>query len=180
MIKLEELRVGNWVATGNFAERVMCIERTVIGDYCLDFCVMIYNQTSRMLSRILHSDISAIVLDGIWLRQMGFTHEERNNGLTLFVDNSDFCFKWNSDKKKVELFSGSTYLSKDCAFVHELQNLYFVLFGTELLISSKYEVEKNGCQSLSIHDSIKTSAINQRKLDEQIAIDVSSFIFPIG
>jgi hypothetical protein len=122
MIEVRELRIGNWVDEDGKHINVYAIDEDGVNG-----CV---NPNDGL--EIEYIDAQPIPLTAEWLERLGF--EKKAGGISY-------------DKVKLSLYIGDTILSEESGrtyfnswailehtpkFVHQLQNLYFVLTGEEL------------------------------------------------
>lgn len=116
-MKAEELRIGNWVHSDEMGEPMQVNAHQILF------------QTS--LKSMLSGFIDPIPLTEEWLVDFGFNYE---NG-AYYLNNIDdsFYVKYCSDEGYGFSFCATTYgFLKEVPYVHQLQNLYHSLTGTEL------------------------------------------------
>jgi len=127
-MKIEELRIGNWINTEHGFRKVATIEQNKIGTI-LKPCTMV-------LQHFDMSSIKPITLTADLLLKCGFDREERDlfiqfaNNFNLTwneIDDVGCCLEW----KEYNLFQWGK-----CEYLHQLQNLYFALTGEELTIET--------------------------------------------
>lgn len=114
MIKANELRLGNWVSNGE-------------KNYTVDACSLYDTATLE------YYPIEGILLTPEILEKCGFKGNANKaikikNGFDLVVD----VFDWFA---VINPKNYSSCYTVDCKYLHQLQNLYFALTGTELEIN---------------------------------------------
>lgn len=122
MISAKELRIGNWVnakfMTDDFNFQVMEI-RTSSEGYCM-------SQTPNISYH--ENTLHGIPLTNELLKRIGFEWDE----ITFSIHS--FMLAPTGSGKRYDVFPNGLY--NGCAttvdFVHELQNVYFCLLGSEL------------------------------------------------
>jgi len=96
-----------------------------------------------------YDEISPIPLTEEWLLRFGFSEETQyySDNLSLFwldihksLENSEFYIFFNTETKYIGLHSmeNENNISKylyDIKYIHQLQNLYFALTGTHLILN---------------------------------------------
>jgi hypothetical protein len=111
-MKPNQLRVGNWV---------IGIEEN---DY-----YQVTSATITMLERGEGSHIRPVPINQTWLRQLKF--ENCING--WWSKDEMLNFKLNDDSNEIYLRGSDTNLANyPIDYVHELQNLYYAIFGKEI------------------------------------------------
>lgn len=111
-MKANELRVGNWV----------------IGIEDNDY-YQITSSTITMLERGECSHIRPVPINPTWLRQLRF--ENCING--WWSKDEMINVKLNDDGNEIYLRGSDTNLANyPIDYVHELQNLYYAIFGKEI------------------------------------------------
>lgn len=126
-MEITELRVGNIVRHDKQIKIVDAIRHDAV-----DFFVGIDGKLRRHYQSIKIEGIGAVLLSEDRLKEFGFKKDVGNNkipimrhgGLYVYLD--DFTFTWMGN------------IIPANGFVHELQNVFFVLHGKELL-SAKTE-----------------------------------------
>ena len=112
IMKPNQLRVGNWV---------IGIEEN---DY-----YQVTSATITMLERGEGSHIRPVPINQTWLRQLRF--ENCING--WWSKDEMLNFKLNDDSNEIYLRGSDTNLANyPIDYVHELQNLYYAIFGKEI------------------------------------------------
>ena len=114
MIPVNELRIGNYIIQGGLVTIVEQLE-TSINDW---------DRTNH--KRII--DCQPIPLTEEWLLKFGFDNKHNKDKFTIITKG-----KLNYEKGRT-YFNSWTILEKQPDYVHELQNLYFALTGTELTL----------------------------------------------
>ncbi len=115
-MKANEIRVGNLVMDGHDIEVV----------------------NSRMIEMLekREADFDPIPLDESWLIKFGLKHDGGYYWIDIKYDG--VYIAWDKDKKCCFLYEssgdGATY-GKPIIYIHQLQNLYYALTGTELTIT---------------------------------------------
>lgn len=125
-MKVEELRVGNWVLFDGHKARIASVH--------INGSVSLYGKTTKdiIISSISISKIEPIEIQEFILEKFGFSF---NKGETEYTINEgcEFVIGNLFDNKKLWFvynvkIDGSVYFE----FIHELQNLFFGLIGREL------------------------------------------------
>ena len=129
-MKVEELRIGNWVmpSVDDIPYRVSTIARNYV-----------YVELMTEITQGI-KEIKPIPLTEEWLYNFGF---ELDNGFTTYIIK---IFKgylivaldgsWGVYKDEYSNRTGSSYNNKiKIEYVHQLQNLYFTLTGEDLIIN---------------------------------------------
>lgn len=135
-MEAKHLRIGNYIQDVNHPERECIVFRLTSGcDYSIAYS---YNKAFE--DSYAHQRMDAlqpIPLTEDWLLRFGFDKETRvgenkyykdryliENGISQFFDNG-YSFRITTDNQN------STHAAS-VKYVHQLQNLYFALTGTEL------------------------------------------------
>jgi len=117
MIKPEDLRIGNWV--NHYGETI-----TVDGIDDID----VFNKKCGEIP--LHS-ITPIPLTEKILLDCGFEEEYKSPFHSVYFKDGVSCYFWYDKKRQYLNISG---LHIDCDNVHTLQNIYYLIKKTELII----------------------------------------------
>lgn len=116
-INVRELRIGNWVLDANVP--------TVI-----DFSYMSY-----LIDYPTTHKVSAIPLTEEWIKRFGFEYKYVDDTCGQYVISFSewgmFAFDVNSEGYSYTGYAAT--FSTQLKFVHQLQNLFFALTGTELI-----------------------------------------------
>ncbi|KEQ31206.1 hypothetical protein N180_02860 [Pedobacter antarcticus 4BY] len=133
-MKANELRIGNYIATGGFVHKIMAISILQIETAVLEpGSNSIYYRPVFTKCEYLSNGDYYLRLNKSWLLRFGWDQESQSisvNGFESLIVSED-------DGKSVRLIdSAGNYLSKSFTYVHELQNLYFALSGEELALKS--------------------------------------------
>jgi hypothetical protein len=127
MISAQELRIGNWVYFSYIHTKKVktrpcrVLEIDNIGSLVKDGGVDLHLQ--------FHSDsIQPLPLSAEILLKVGF----RQAGTHFILSIGDVKAKFRFFDQKVYAELGDIYLGDHISYVHQLQNLYFSLTGTEL------------------------------------------------
>jgi hypothetical protein len=121
MIKATELRIGNFIMENGQAIKVKSLS---------DWSSEEINDTG------IHYDLfSPISLDTTWLMKLGYCTEISNQGTNVesvpfYSNDSYLALDWNT----LEPIWQGIELDIKLQYVHQLQNLYFILTGEELEI----------------------------------------------
>jgi hypothetical protein len=118
-MEAKELRIGNWVLNDRVKNTVISINENAVGLLTL--------QGNHISGRI--ELIQPIPLTEEWLLKFGFDGYDKAINDNLITIKGETALIWG------EL--GSTYshaFHAPCKYVHQLQNLYYALTGTELEI----------------------------------------------
>lgn len=107
-MKANELRIGNWINTGEFHSKELQGEHQYVGDW--------YKYTHMF---------TPIPLTEQWLVDLGFKLEKGSN-YDMYILNT-FWIIHNEKGYEPPIFFGMYLL-----YVHQLQNLYFALTGEEI------------------------------------------------
>ena len=118
-MKSEELRIGNYVYSGIFSNKV------------IEVYPMFFVQLSKIEDK--EHNIKPIPLTEEWLLKFGF---KRTNKYDFELIKNDFHFYTSSD-----FFNGNGFICFNefdikIKYIHELQNLYFALTNKELIINN--------------------------------------------
>ena len=125
MIPINELRINNLVYYNNKHNEIGIITEIKTSlipkiDYVgINNRIDIYYQTKH---------INPIPLTEDWLLKFGFDNKHNKDKFTIITKG-----KLNYEKGRT-YFNSWTILEKQPDYVHELQNLYFALTGTELTL----------------------------------------------
>ena len=115
-MKASELRIGNlisWISSGNI-EKVMKIDL-------------------KYVNEVSEKDLSPIPLTEEWLLKIGFENDLEISHNVYFKKH--FYLEYPKDEVGYNFgWFGVLETAIKCKYVHELQNLYFILTGTELEI----------------------------------------------
>lgn len=125
-----ELMIGNYVMAINNYEDIFYVN-CIYGYRDLNITSGIYKNYDTTIR-----DIKPILLTEEWLLKFGFDlinneyHQSRNHELKLY---------WTVNKNKmIPEFNEKRFVTGyDFKYVHQLQNLYFILTGEELTIKNK-------------------------------------------
>lgn len=115
----KELRIGNWV---NYkSEPIKC---TMIGEYGIQS-----NSNDVLINaKFITPDIAPIPITQVILEKCGFEKTPDGcylfSGVELYPYAIDYCFKYGEYVK----------IKKNLQYLHQLQNLFYALTGTELKI----------------------------------------------
>jgi hypothetical protein len=132
MINVEELRIGNYVMYNDIVVKVYGIipPKPNADDYWNDVWVLeLFEGASTIIARL--EDISAIELRGEWFKKSNYfdnlhSIEYSNNRGTVIIE-----------EDLMEIYGNGQYspFMAHCGFVHQWQNLHYVLFSEELKIT---------------------------------------------
>lgn len=129
-MKTSELMIGNYVMAINNYEDIFYVN-CIYGYRDLNITSGIYKNYDTTIR-----NIKPIPLTEEWLLKFGFDlinneyHQSRNHELKLY---------WTVNKNKmIPEFNEKRFVTGyDFKYVHQLQNLYFILTGEELTIKNK-------------------------------------------
>ena len=120
-MKANELRIGNWISDE--------------GDFCQITMIQDGHVNFKFDGLLIHSfpeDIAPISLTEEWLEKFGFYETSRYGKYLEFNINQEQALRLpickHSEKDFWYVLRGSVKIQ----YVHQLQNLYFVLTGQEL------------------------------------------------
>jgi len=124
MVAAKELRIGNyvyWQPIRIIPANFICKEIVQMGDI----------DHSAFPDDIAENQYCAIPLTEQWLEKFGFLEEFRGEYTIKYTDkkHNEIGFDWNKSFKWQFRFYDKHI---KCEYVHQLQNLYFALIGTEL------------------------------------------------
>lgn len=137
----KELRIGNLVTTEWDKDEffvVTCIDDT-------DCSVILEDDGSQ--DEILLVVVKPIPLSEYWLVKAGFEKEEEYEFGVLI------CYRYILETRKTNCVFTSNYSTEECIYVnynqggvdieyvHQLQNLYFALTGTELTFNHQNQIK---------------------------------------
>lgn len=134
MINANELRLGNWLKNNNAISEIFNPYHQVIGKDISDLCENPLHEAWQQ--------IEPIPLTPEILEKAGFTKED--DGISVYyrlVINRTECISieddWSFGLNAADELSTQGYASNPelLKYVHQLQNLYFALTGTELEIN---------------------------------------------
>lgn len=152
-MKATELRIGNWVKSGNTVIKVESIDE--IG---INLSIEEYDDTGAYIDyefllkdRWLNPAVKPIPITSEWLERFGFdkksfTHIDKTMSPLIYTDGGKYFLQWYSDNFDLnEIDTGELMIidrTNECLvtmvmFIHQLQNLYFDLTGKELKLSGK-------------------------------------------
>lgn len=125
MIEAKNLRVGNLVLNDGCS----CEVFHIYGGSFIN-CTLKTKQGSEINAR--YELLNPIPLSEDWLLKAGFEKDEdgvyKMKNVLYWIDR---CY--NSNTGVLQIASGyAAVINAPCQYVHELQNLYFCLFGEEL------------------------------------------------
>lgn len=141
MINEKDLRVGNYVTSedendiyvvNDDVDTQKDIERVseIGSNYCNIFCDGNYNSASYFMD-IKNENLYPIALNEKWLLKFGFENIDDNE----FYRHPDLpIIQFMIEGVNIDPFMNDGSQLKSIQFVHQLQNLYFVLSGEELTI----------------------------------------------
>jgi hypothetical protein len=116
MLKPNELRIGNWVETTTGIRQVFEVSEEVLNGF---------KSTLR--------NAQPIALTQEILRICGF--KEKGGIMIVNCNNSDFCIS-DYDQSHKKVWKNERYLGiLPLQYLHQLQNLYYVLTGEELPVN---------------------------------------------
>jgi hypothetical protein len=130
-MKAEELRIGNYLYCKYLDEIITVLEIKSYG---------IIGKSNKTLSKkwLDFIDLSPIPIDQNWLNNFGF----KENKNKLFLSPYEYslhdecftrmCYDFVEDKSFIINSNAYDGFFIDCLYVHQLQNIYFVLTGQEL------------------------------------------------
>lgn len=109
---------------------------TEYGELPIKHVVFDQYQVTGLDGRILWAKkVEPIELTEEWLIKLGFELNYKSNFSITYghIENNKFSYKFNIPENKswLEYHGGAI----NCKYVHQLQNLYFCLTGTELTIN---------------------------------------------
>lgn len=123
MIKVTDIRIGNWV-NGNY------------NGFSKD--VQIYAISHTYIQHSTENDLpianfKPIELTEEWLKKFGFEYDydQESKSWSLMTSCEKFDYLFEISNKYQEYFQPD-FLRIDIKYVHQLQNLYYALTGTEL------------------------------------------------
>lgn len=122
-MKASELRIGNLIKKGEI-ERVTIIRE----NSSIETEVFPYEEDEICLLRFIE-DVEGIPLTDEWLLHFGFTKGETVKSWTILKKG-----EWFTIYDDLEFGGQCIYGRTSIKYVHQLQNLYFALTGTELEI----------------------------------------------
>lgn len=131
MIDAKELRIGNYVHRNDYPNDLFKM-RSISDDRIHLINVLEIDVVNNTIysSDCTLSELEPIPLTDKWLLKFGF--EET---LTKVYSIDDFpSYKFTGHSFEVFAFEENNYLP-DLQYIHQLQNLYFALTGTELTLS---------------------------------------------
>jgi len=125
-MKANELRIGNYVMNKYFMFKVAEISHNVIKGFSTLGGPDVYPDTIYSLGI---NNLSGVELDKEWFIKLGFKFD----GVMFDIDDK---FRIGDYKSGYHLVNGFNLLDKviEVKYVHQLQNLYYALTGTELTI----------------------------------------------
>jgi hypothetical protein len=127
MIDPKELRIGNWVSIYEETETNLRIDRNILGNLMLGWFT---------------TELYPIPITPEWLErieELGVLSDDDQKRYEIKIDQKTIVVIW-TDPIEVEVchyYSEVTTLCKHIQYIHQLQNLYFALTGTELTIKDK-------------------------------------------
>lgn len=130
-MKANELRIGNWIIQNGYDEAVDGVR---YADHSLDEVIQVESETIGYVEDEPEF-FDPIPLTEEWLIKFGFKKEE-SNGLYVIYESDDVDIVWHGESlcfESIPMFTNEKAL-KHIKSVHQLQNLYFALTGTELEI----------------------------------------------
>lgn len=130
-MKASELRIGNLIEDGSLHRTDH--EKVVICEILAD-CVTIDDGTLEYKQR-LFDDISGIPLTAEWLERFGFPKRLDGSYLQEITDSTDFNMRVHLRQERFVWISSKFGPTVELKYVHQLQNLYFALTGTELTLT---------------------------------------------
>lgn len=132
-MKIHELRLHNLI---QYKEEVVPITGLDLDHTNKSNLVHVRKGTSKI--PVDSEDLKPILLTSEWLTKFGFKESYRSD-FRIRYDLPNFG-KYDFDLSKEKILEGFLYFGNyiQCIYLHQLQNLYFVLTGRELV-----EVESN-------------------------------------
>ena len=130
-MKIQELRLHNLIQYG---EEIVPIIGLDLNDKNNESLIQIKNGTSRI--PVDSEELKPILLTSEWLSKLGFEESYRSDSRIRY-DLPNFG-KYDFDLSKEKLLEGFLYYGNyiQCQYLHQLQNLHFVLTGRELQAES--------------------------------------------
>ncbi len=132
MINEKELRIGNLYTTIKNQEII------IAGIDTLNKFITINSSgntdiTSRNESSIIFEDLNPIEITPKSITQLGLVADESMN-ISIVSDNNT-RFIWNEKLNQVVLVDGKNgTIGQEIKYIHQLQNIYYLLTGKELLL----------------------------------------------
>lgn len=135
MIKPEELRIGNKILYGKSVVTVVSIESKNLSEAYKNKSSITVQIANGAYISVEDDGYSAIELTEEWLLKFGFEKKAEHN-FRLYVFTRGVIHAYTSGKVEIEIGnkSGYSFGYPLVYFVHQLQNLYFALTGSELTI----------------------------------------------
>jgi hypothetical protein len=140
-MKTSELMIGNYVTDGYYDSFKTIFEVESISEKGINLSIEDDGRWGEIADRWIEPEYRFDLLFGIpltedWLLKFGFDlinneyHQSRNHELKLY---------WTVNKNKmIPEFNEKRFVTGyDFKYVHQLQNLYFILTGEELTIKNK-------------------------------------------
>ncbi len=123
MIQINELRIGNFIQEGKIEQIDNSIDEVYYsgdGYYQSNYCC----------------NLNPILITEDWLIKLGFTCDWSKT-FTKQIDKNTFELRFDKTDKIIVLDIGINYEEtslefKHIKYIHQLQNLYFILVGSEL------------------------------------------------
>ena len=125
MIQANELRIGNWVKdrVGND----LCVESLT-----KETLTLIHNDFG--LLNLPYDKVSPIKITKSWLYTLDFELDYKSEYAIKYTHkNPSFGYEWDMDGGWNARWYGR-YI--ECKYVHHIQNIYFSLYGSELVLST--------------------------------------------
>lgn len=122
-MKANEIRLGNYLEMLGKVRKVECISNLPARKE------MYWLTCENMIdTKIIH--FSPIELNKEWLLNLGFENIKDN-------DYYLYPFTYRQDKIRIGHKTSTRHLANDIKYVHQLQNLFFAITGTELSYENK-------------------------------------------
>jgi hypothetical protein len=116
MLNPYELRIGNWIETSTGVKQVFEVSEDFINGF----------KTNLTNSKPIH-------LTNELLKFCGF--REKGGIMSKANDAGEFCISWYDDTHK-KIWKDNRYFGiLPLQYLHQLQNLYFVLMGAEIEVN---------------------------------------------
>lgn len=134
MIKPQHLRIGNIVNILSESDNIIIPngETMIISEITWGGVTEILPGREQNI-RLSYSLIDPIPLTEDWLKKFGFIKEQREGGEVAFCLSENDCNVIVHDFGEGYLFVWElSFMGRPLKYVHQLQNLYFALTGSEL------------------------------------------------
>ena len=137
-MQANELRIGNLVDTINRGGEVHlpnsgAVKILQIGVFNSEYLNPDEVPECTEWVKIPNTDLTPIPLTEEWLERLGFKFKEGDDGPNTWAQRAGDIFVTLSK------YHGKFYYQRQVEYVHQLQNLYFALTGTELVVKNAVE-----------------------------------------